>query len=441
MLLNDIEVEILSTMKLVDAYNNIFPEDFLMENVIYCIHNDTNGKNYIGQTVKVKNRFSKTYVGHFRDYDRYISGEIKETRALYRAWKKYGLESFTVFIIDTGNNRDELDEKEVYWIKTLHTCTQDPNCFGYNLTWGADDMSVSRESIERSLETRRKLYGEAFANCHTPEAFAKGNKTKEERYGNGGFVNVFTPEANEKRRQTNLKKYGTVNGPGPSQEAINRMVNKRIEEYGDPMGVCNTPENRKKASKSLKLTYTFRTIEENISKSTDKILDFNQYFDLVLSIYSGISQAIRHFKGVIEVLFDLKKDSRWTKDLEKIFNILLISSDPYKTLDKLIEDRSKKLYLKEFGTTVPSIKLVSRLLNSIKINISNSQKNINSWKDYKEYVFNTYHDAACSRKHLNKIIEILPNLKQHSNWSLDLEKIFGSLTIQDVIFPEQKKWR
>lgn len=321
MILNGVEVSILSTMKLVDAYNNIFPEDFLMENVIYCIHNDTNGKNYIGQTVKVKNRFSKTYVGHFRDYDKYVSGEISETRALYRAWKKYGLESFTVFIIDTGNSRDELNEKEVYWIKTLHTCTQDPNCFGYNLTWGADDISVNcRESIERSLETRRKLYGEAFANCHTPEAFAKGNKTKEERYGHSGFVNVFTPEANEKRRQTNTEKFGSALG------TLKQIWENNIKKYGNKLGPANIPENRKKGDWRRRITLCFNNIFKIISKSPTLVEDWESYKKHIHLIFTknDLRKNGRSVKGHIKILAELlpvlRLDKRWTPQLEKIFS-------------------------------------------------------------------------------------------------------------------------
>ena len=89
---------------------------------------------------------------------------------------------------------------------------------------------------------------------------------------------------------------------------IQKMVEENVEKYGDPMGKCNTPENREKAIKNLKLTYIFQSIKENISKlSGREVLDFNQYFDLILCTYSGISGALRHLKKVIEILPELKK--------------------------------------------------------------------------------------------------------------------------------------
>ena len=79
MILNNIEVNILSTMSLLDAYDNKFPEGFLMENVIYCVHNNVNGKNYIGQAQNIRSRLMehnnyakgynyrnpKCYIGNF----------------------------------------------------------------------------------------------------------------------------------------------------------------------------------------------------------------------------------------------------------------------------------------------------------------------------------------------------------------------------------------
>ena len=349
MILNNIEVKILASMKLTDAYNNLFPEDFIMENVIYCIHNEVNGKNYIGQTVKVENRFSKTYVGHFRDYERYISGELKKTRVLYKAWKKYGLESFSVFIIDTGIDREELNQKEMYWIKTLHTCTKDPECFGYNLSWGADDMGVKDpDSIRRSLETRKRIYGDYFPNCHTQEAYDKGNKTKEERYGHGGFVNAFTPEANEKRRQTNLERYGTTHGPKISKEAIDKMVKEKIEKFGDPMGICNTPENREKARKNLAKTRILGSIQNNLSTSSIKISCFNEYYKHLSVTYSNITSVNYHIKQIFKYLPDLRTDDRWNDKLESIFQDLINMSeeDLNNMIKTVLKNRRKEAWVK-----------------------------------------------------------------------------------------------
>ena len=342
MILNNIEVKIYASMKLIDAYNSIFPEDFIMENVIYCIHNEINGKNYIGQTVKVENRFSKTYVGHFRDYDRYISGELRETRALYHAWKKYGLESFSVFIIDPGINREDLHHKEIYWIKTLHTCTKDPECFGYNLSWGADDMGVKDpDSIRRSLETRKKIYGDYFPNCHTQEAYDKGNKTKEEKYGHGGFINVFTPEANEKRKQTNIKKFGSEKG------TLVQIWENNMKKYGDKLGPANLPENRKKGNFNRKLNLCLKRIRKIISSSDEEVTTWDQYKVLIPLNFAKTESIKLHLNNLRELLPHLKHNKEWTSTLDNIF--LCLESISEKEFNKMTKEILSSKYKKRKG--------------------------------------------------------------------------------------------
>lgn len=52
--------------------------------------------------------------------------------AIHKAIKKYGEESFEWSIIDTADNQEELDEKELYWIEKYDTY----GVGGYNMTVG-----------------------------------------------------------------------------------------------------------------------------------------------------------------------------------------------------------------------------------------------------------------------------------------------------------------
>lgn len=323
MILNNIEVNILATIELIDAYNKNIPDDFLSINVIYCVHNKINDKNYIGQTMDFKNRFSDSYIGHFKDYNKFINGELNKKRILYNAWVKYGLESFVVYIIDTAENREGLDEKEVYWIKTLHTCTKDSECLGYNLTWGADDTGDDKEAIQRGIQTRIERYGSSWANCHTQEAYDKGNKTKIERYGHGGFINAFTPEANEKRKQTNLAKFGTTHGPKMSEEGLERMISKKIEKYGDKMGSCNTPENRKKALHNRAIYDCFLSIETVFQRTESEINNWKEFKEATWKRYKHVKKDYcKLINKIINLLQDLKTNQKWTEQYERIFGNL-----------------------------------------------------------------------------------------------------------------------
>jgi group I intron endonuclease len=104
--------------------------------IVYKIRNKVNGKVYVGITIRsVEARVR----GHLR--------ERKNPSLIQKALKKYGIQSFTVSVIDTADTRKVLCEKEIYWIKKL-------NCrppHGYNLTAGGDGM------LDPSASTRAKL--------------------------------------------------------------------------------------------------------------------------------------------------------------------------------------------------------------------------------------------------------------------------------------------
>lgn len=102
---------------------------------VYKIINKVNGKVYVGQTVRgVKNRFNE----HARQPNSYIGRSIR----------KYGKGNFELKIIDTSYNIDELNEKEVYWIKQLDT--QKPK--GYNLIGGGGNVVGLRHSLESRIK-------------------------------------------------------------------------------------------------------------------------------------------------------------------------------------------------------------------------------------------------------------------------------------------------
>lgn len=428
LILNSVEIEIFASIELVDAYNNKIPDNFINDNVIYCVHNKINNKNYIGQTINFRNRFSDSYIGHFKDYHKYLNGNLGDRRILYKAWKKYGLESFVIYIIDICDGRTSLNEREIFWIKELHTCTKDPECLGYNLSWGADDMGVKDEiSIKKSLSTRMERYGSYVSPaCHTPEALAKGNQTKIERYGHGGFINAFTPEANEKRVQTNLKRYGTPHGPKMSQEAIDKMVAEKIEKYGDPMGICNTPENRAKAKLNMQKTNLLNSINSNINKSNSPITNIEDYIDLVFNLYSTIRGGVHHLEGVISILPELKKDDRWNSMLESIFQI---PNDMYSLIKAKKDIHQRESFLESIKRNHTYEKKFLRNL------IKNVEKaNISTWNEFLLFTKDLFGRRKGRRiDYLNKIIDNLPIIKTLPEWTPKLEEIFGSLTEEDKL--------
>lgn len=114
---------------------------------IYKIENLINGKKYIGQSVDVHARL----LDHKRVNERPLS-TVQHKYPLYRALKKYGLENFSYELIEECK-KEELDDKEIYWIAYYHTYINDPQCNGYNLTMGgAGNRQITQEEIDNFIE-------------------------------------------------------------------------------------------------------------------------------------------------------------------------------------------------------------------------------------------------------------------------------------------------
>lgn len=94
-----------------------------MTGIIYKITNNINNKVYIGKTLET---LEKRWKQHQKDYLRFSD------RPLYRAINKYGIENFTIEIIEQPSI-EILSERECYWIEYYNSFH-----FGYNATLGGD---------------------------------------------------------------------------------------------------------------------------------------------------------------------------------------------------------------------------------------------------------------------------------------------------------------
>lgn len=107
---------------------------------IYVITNDVNGKQYVGQTVRtIEYRFKK----HLRDSQ-------TSDYPLYRAMNKYGIEHFSVKQLEECSV-EELDDKEIFWIKELDTYYN-----GYNATLGGSGSRTRADEYFDISETYKR---------------------------------------------------------------------------------------------------------------------------------------------------------------------------------------------------------------------------------------------------------------------------------------------
>ena len=102
---------------------------------IYKITNDINDKVYVGKT---ENSLEKRFAEHCKDSQK----REEEKRPLYAAMRKYGVEHFSIELVEECNI-EIVSLREQYWIGFYKGYTE-----GYNATLGGDGKAyINRQEI------------------------------------------------------------------------------------------------------------------------------------------------------------------------------------------------------------------------------------------------------------------------------------------------------
>lgn len=132
--------------------------------IIYKITNKTNGKVYIGQTVRT---LPQRWKHHCYDAEKY-----KDNSVFHKAIRKYGADNFAVEQIDVACSKEELNAKEVYWIE-YYKCGI-PN--GYNMTHGGEGCRTTdatrRKQSASHIGKKHEYRSICIVNVDTKEIFS-----------------------------------------------------------------------------------------------------------------------------------------------------------------------------------------------------------------------------------------------------------------------------
>jgi len=233
---------------------------------VYKITNKINGKIYVGQSHKKRSM----YLG---------SGNL-----IKAAVNKYGKENFIKEWIDQALTQEELDKKEIYWIKNLNA--QDKN-IGYNIADGGwNAFTMNDETKKKISETLKGKYvGE--------NAFRKGIKLSEEH-------KLAISEANKGRNK--LVSEETRRKMSLSRIGIKYSDNTRRKMSESHKGKKLSIRHKLKISESIKGRQFSAVSIEKIRKSNmDKqqkhsipVILENQDTGEILN-FNNLSSAARYF--------------------------------------------------------------------------------------------------------------------------------------------------
>lgn len=146
---------------------------------IYKITNLINGKIYVGQSNNIERRFAQ----HKSPYEQ----ERFSDKPLYKAFKKYGIENFTFEIIEECII-DELDIKEIYWIKELNSLVHQN---GYNITAGGNG-NVGESHPKHKLTTEDII--DIRTRYNNRERCKEVEELYKDKIGHSGFSKIWKGE-------------------------------------------------------------------------------------------------------------------------------------------------------------------------------------------------------------------------------------------------------
>ena len=115
---------------------------------IYKITNKINNKIYIGKT---SSTIKKRWQEHCNDSEK----RGAESRPLYSAMNKYGINNFIIEQIEEVNTDEEACEKEKYWIEFYGSFK-----YGYNATKGGDGKAYADYDLIYALWNEGKNISE-----------------------------------------------------------------------------------------------------------------------------------------------------------------------------------------------------------------------------------------------------------------------------------------
>lgn len=189
--------------------------------VIYKITNKVNNKVYIGQTIEYEERVRHHKQTAFRKNSK------EKDRPLYRAIRKYGVDNFYFEIIDSANNIDELNEKEIYWIDYYDSCVDSNK--GYNLDKGGKNGNKSEATKRKIGQVQigklNHAYGKRGGDCHNAKRVVNITKNKiypsildcaVEEYGDKKYLKqiskVCDPKSNRQTYKGNIYRVLDLDG-------------------------------------------------------------------------------------------------------------------------------------------------------------------------------------------------------------------------------------
>jgi group I intron endonuclease len=187
--------------------------------VIYKTTNLIDGMIYVGQDTKNRPSY-------------YGSGLL-----IKRAIKKFGKENFKKEILEYCNSKEELNEREVFWIKELNSKEK-----GYNICSGGQGQN-SNEIKEKFSKNRTGINNTMYGKNHTDDVkkfisdINKGRKWSEDRKESARDYMLNRKFSEEKKQEISKKISNNLKGKTKTEEHKQKLREVNLGKVSPRKGV------------------------------------------------------------------------------------------------------------------------------------------------------------------------------------------------------------
>lgn len=240
---------------------------------IYKITNLINNKVYIGQV------YNKSIEDRF---NRHCNEAKKSKSYIARAINKYGKVNFKIEQIEECYSKQELDNREKYWIAYYNSTN---SSFGYNLTLGGDggNTYVCKSDMElQNIKQKISISNTGKNNGNSCQLKIKSIITNEEHYFD--TLNETIKFFNIKNRSIIMAKANHLDNTLFREEWLIAFENDEYQNYNMPnkhsrgtkVKLTNLQTNEEIIFGSRNSLYKYLNLDHRL-KFNSNILYYNQY--------------------------------------------------------------------------------------------------------------------------------------------------------------------
>ena len=399
-------------LSMVDINPATLPSKIKETVYLYKITNLINGKICIGQTDDLRRRFHQ----YRTDFRRKLS-----SRAIHKAFLKYGLDNFSFEYIATCSNKEDGDATEIELIKQDRSHVSYGT--GYNVEWGGKCALKSEETRKKISISLKKFYQEN-------ESSQKGKKHTEQAKMNISIASMGKAGTNTGKTFDDgwcLKiSQSLVGKERKSERRFSEEVEQEICRFyvEDNMSTGKLGE-KFDCWKSLITTILERN---NINIRPTKKLFNDEVEKEICQLYKNgiivaeLSRMFKSSKGAISNVLDRNKIQRKRPyKLKKDKNCKLFTIDQEKEICSLyVNDKiSKRQLAKRFSCSNPTIDRILKV-NNIEKNITVLARD-KFTSDQKKEICNLYKSGTVSLADLSRRFDCRRSVIKEILWIYDIK--------------------